>query len=399
MIAEVLQRALAEGRLVEEAPAALFFDLDAFEERLQALRAAFPGAVHTLAVKAMPIPGVLRIALAQGFGLEVASEGELAIAEALEAFPVVFDSPAKTRAEIARAQGLGYRLNADSWQELERIHGGSVGLRVNPEVTGSTIAGSFTGGPGSKFGVPLSDRAAILAAFDRHGFLDGLHVHVGSQGCALDVLVEGVARVVELAEELLRRGRAPTILDIGGGLPARYRPDDRAPTYAEYAGALRARCPALFEGPWTVVTEMGRSLLAPCAFVASRVEYTKGRIAVVHVGADLFVRAALLPEIWHHEVEAYDAAGRPKTGGCSTWSIAGPLCFSADFVARDRALPDVVPGDLIVVRSTGAYTIAMWSRYNSRLCPEVVGYRREGALVTLKPRETPSDILRFWGFP
>lgn len=409
MIEAVLRRALSEGRLTESEPVAMFFDLDAFEARLDALTAAFPHGRHTVAVKAMPVLSVLRVALARGFGLEVASEGELAIAQALGAEHVVFDSPAKTKAEIARAVALGYRLNADNWQELGRIAdvrpSGRVGLRVNPEVSGTTIPGSFTGGRGSKFGIPISERGRLIEAFQRHAFLDGLHVHIGSQGVGLDVMAEGIGRVVDLALEL---GDRVKVLDIGGGLPVAYRPGERAPTFAEYATTLRRRCPALLAGTearptrsgrWTLTTEMGRALLAPCAFVASRVEYTKpdDRIAVVHVGADAFVRVALRPHEWHHEIEVFGPDGAPKAGGRSPWNIAGPLCFSADFVARDRELPSPDPGDLVVIRDAGAYTLSMWSRYNSRLCPEVVGYRKDGPLVTLKPRESVADVLKFWG--
>jgi diaminopimelate decarboxylase len=413
VIEAVLRRAISEGRLTEDEPVAMFFDLDAFEARLDALTAAFEGghggpphegvgppARHTVAVKAMPVLSVLRVALARGFGLEVASEGELAIAEALGAEHVVFDSPAKTKAEIASAVALGYRLNADNWQELGRIAdvgpSGRVGLRVNPEVSGTTIPGSFTGGRGSKFGIPISERGRLIEAFQRHAFLDGLHVHIGSQGVGLDVMAEGIGRVVDLALEL---GDRVKVLDIGGGLPVAYRPGERAPTFAEYAATLRKHCPALYSGGWTLTTEMGRALLAPCAFVASRVEYTKpdDRIAVVHVGADAFVRVALRPHEWHHEIDVHGPDGAPKAGGRSPWNIAGPLCFSADFVARDRELPSPDPGDLVVIRDAGAYTLAMWSRYNSRLCPEVVGYRKEGPLVTLKPRESVADVLRFWG--
>jgi diaminopimelate decarboxylase len=409
-IAGTLERAIRAGLLGDDAPTALFYDLDAFRGRLSALSRAMPQALHAVAVKACPLPALLRVAVAEGFGLEVASEGELALAHHLGTPPdrVVFDSPAKTRPEIALALSRGVRLNIDNLQELGRVaeamasdpapRPASVGLRVNPEVQGARIAGSFTAGRGSKFGIPMgAHRQAILDAFAAYPWLDGLHVHVGSQGVPLSLLIEGVGRVVDLARELSDRGKPLRAFDIGGGLPVRYRPEDTAPDFAEYADRLRQGLPDLFAGPWKLITEFGRATFAACGFAASRVEYTRpDGIAVIHLGADAFVRTALRPEEWFHEVEVFDPEGRPKSGPLTEWSIAGPLCFSGDFVARQRLLPPIEPGDVIAIRDTGAYTLSMWSRYNSRLAPAVYGFDA-GALRLLKARETTADILHFWG--
>jgi diaminopimelate decarboxylase len=407
-----LERALAAGLLSASEPAAMFFDLDAVRSRCAQLRVALPEAVHALAIKACPLPPLLRLALDAGLALEVASEGELALAAHVGAPPdrVLFDSPAKTCAELDLALRWGVHLHIDNLQELARVadrigrhpenRPASVGLRINPGVTGGRIAATFTGGVGSKFGVDLeAHRDEILAAYDAWPWLDALHVHIGSQGCPLDVLVAGIRRVVDLAGVLAARGRAPRWVDIGGGLPVRYRPEDPAPTFAAYRDALAAGAPDLFAGPWRVVTEFGRALLAPCAFAASLVEYTRPeRIAVVHFGADLLPRAAYGPKEWSHRIDLYDPTGRPKTGRRTNWSVAGPLCFSGDFVARDRPMPTVEPGDVVLVRDVGAYTLGMWSRYNSRPVPAVYGFQaaRSGFSV-LKPRERLVDVLRFWG--
>jgi diaminopimelate decarboxylase len=407
-----IERALSAGLLDEESPAALFYDLDAFRDQLRSLTGAFPGALHALAVKACPLPALLRTAIDAGFGLEVASEGELAIAERLAApaSRVVFDSPAKTRREIAAALSAGHRLNLNSLEELARVaevmerpsppRPASIGLRVNPEIEGARIEATFTAGRGSKFGVPLdADRGAIREAFAEHPWLDGLHVHAGSQGVPLDRLIDAIARVVELAGELTARGATIRVLDIGGGLPVRYRPSDRAPDFAAYAGALEQRVPGLFAGPWRIITEFGRAVFARCGFAASRVEYTqRGGVAVIHLGADLFVRPAYRPDDWHHEIEVFGPTGQPKVGPITAWSIAGPLCFSGDFLARGRPLPPIEEGDILAVRDAGAYTLSMWSRYNSRLAPAVYGFD-QGGFQLLKPREAVEDLLRFWGEP
>jgi diaminopimelate decarboxylase len=406
-----LRRALSAGLLNDASPAALFYDLDAFRDRLGALSRAFPGALHALAVKACPLPGLLRPAIDLGFGLEVASEGELAMAQRL-ATPVdrvVFDSPAKTRREIEAALSAGHRLNINSLAELARVaevmerpsppRPASIGLRINPGIEGASIEATFTGGRGAKFGVALDeDRDAIAKAFATHPWLDGLHVHAGSQGVPLDMLVEAVGRVVELAGDLTARGATIRVVDIGGGLPVRYRPSDRAADFAAYAAALEQRVPSLFSGPWRIVTEFGRAVFAPCGFAASRVEYAQRGVAVIHLGADLFVRPAYRPVDWHHEIEVFDPTGQPKSGPESGWSIAGPLCFSGDFLARDRPLPPIAEGDIVAVRDAGAYTLSMWSKYNSRLSPAVHGFDQRG-FELLKPRETVEELLRFWGDP
>lgn len=406
-VGTALRSALAAGVLGDDEPSAVLYDLDLLRMRLDEVAAAFPG-LPTFAVKAAPIARLLEHVLDAGFGLEVASEGEVALAAAVGAPPdrVVFDSPAKTRAEIADALGRGLRINANHLAELERIaslrdgasRAPSIGLRVNPGVTGATIAATFTGGRGAKFGHPLDDEAAIVAAFDRWPWLDGLHVHVGSQGVPLEVLVDGVARVVALADRLAARGRAPAVLDIGGGLPARYRPDDRPPTFAAYAAALCAAAPSVLAGPWRVITEFGRAIAAPAGVVVSRVEYARDGLAILHVGADLFVRTAYRPEQWHHEIAVFAADGTPKGGPAAPWTVAGPLCFSGDVLARDRSLPPIAEGDVVVVADAGAYTLSMWSRYNSRRAPAVWGYRGDPPrFELLKPREPLADVLRFWG--
>lgn len=406
-----LRRALSAGLLDEESPAALFYDLDAFRDRLGALRRAFPGALHALAVKACPLAGLLCPAIDMGFGLEVASEGELAIARRLAApvDRVVFDSPAKTRREIAAALSAGHRLNINSLEELARVaeamerpsppRPASIGLRINPGIEGASIEATFTGGRGAKFGVAIDeDRDAIAKAFASYPWLDGLHVHAGSQGVPPDRLVSAVGRVVELAGELTARGAKIRVLDIGGGLPVRYRPSDPAPDFAAYAAALEQRVPSLFSGPWRIVTEFGRAVFAPCGFAASRVEYAQRGMAILHVGADLFVRPAYRPDDWYHEIEVFDPTGQPKSGPVRGWSIAGPLCFSGDFLARDRPLPPIAEGDIVAVRDAGAYTLSMWSKYNSRLAPAVFGFDERG-FELLKPRETVEELLRFWGDP
>jgi diaminopimelate decarboxylase len=193
-------------------------------------------------------------------------------------------------------------------------------------------------------------------------------------------------------------------IDIGGGLTVDYgfdhdsaspRLKTEIPKFSEYARRLREAVPYLFENTKLVVfTEFGRSVSANSGFVFSEVEYVKetganalshflfytniilwkgGRkMAVIHCGADMFVRSAYLPQIWKHRITVLNKDGKAKSAAedqLQEWDIVGPLCFSGDIVAHQRKLPNIVSGDYIIIHDAGAYTLGMWSRYNSRQVP------------------------------
>jgi len=178
-----------------------------------------------------------------------------------------------------------------------------------------------------------------------------------------------------------------------------------APTPADYRALVEQRAPDLFAPGVRLITEFGRAIHANCGIAVSRVEYVKpGRrgdqLAVIHLGADFLLRTVYRPEDWQHEFFVLDRQGMPKTGPDRPLSIAGPLCFAGDVLARDVLLPPVEPGDWIVIRDVGAYTLSMWSRHCSRGIPAVIGYdpRRGDPMRLLRTGETPTDLVRFWGF-
>uniref|UniRef100_I2Q1N2 Diaminopimelate decarboxylase n=1 Tax=Desulfovibrio sp. U5L TaxID=596152 RepID=I2Q1N2_9BACT len=409
---EMVRKALADGMIREPDTAVVVYDLDRLEAGVAELAAAFgPQTLAAVAVKANPLPPVLAFLSGLGAGAEAASlpELHLALAAGVPAGRIVFDSPAKTADELRLALTLGVWVNADNLEEVARLdtlaaslgRPPEAGLRVNPQVGLGRIKATSVAGRYSKFGVPLEKRREIKAAFARHPWLTGLHVHVGSQGCPLDLLVAGVGAVYDLALEIGQEqgpGRVRR-LDIGGGLPAAYRESDSPPTPQAYAAALATRCPGIFSGDRELVTEFGRWLHAPAAVAISRVEYVKRqrghRTAVLHLGADMFVRECYNPKSWSHRVAVLTADGLEKTGEKSAWHLAGPLCFSGDFPAWRVRLPDIAEGDLIVLRDVGAYTLSMWSRYNSRQMPRVLA-TRGGRFSVLRERESPDDVVRFW---
>lgn len=408
---------VAQGQMDGER-SIMVHDLDRMERRVAMLQGAFPpGALHAVAVKANPLVAVLERLVAAGAGLECASieEVELSLAAGCPPKHVVFDSPAKTREELAFSLAKGLHLNLDNFDELARVAAfaddggtgkggglsGHVGLRINPQVGSGTISMTSVAGRVSKFGIPLeSHRAELLEAYARHDWLDGIHVHVGSQGCEMSQLVEAVVKIEAFRQEAsARRSRPITEVDIGGGLPVAYKDSDRPPELEDYAAALRDRASSLYEPPTRVLTEFGRCVHAGCGWAISRVEYVKGSadapMAVLHLGADAFMRRVYKPEDWHHDFLVLDARGRLKQGPTKPVTLVGPLCFGGDVLARDVELPAISEDDLVVVRDCGAYTLSMWSRHCSRGLPKVVGWR-QGECTVLKGRETPQDVVAFW---
>ncbi|CAM5567774.1 Diaminopimelate decarboxylase [Streptomyces alboniger] len=246
-------------------------------------------------------------------------------------------------------------------------------------------------------------RRQLLQAFRDHPWLTWIHTHAGSQGCPLDLMARGVAQAVEFAEEVdaaLGERRVAGI-DIGGGLPVNFTDDEINPSFDTYVDHLRAHAPALFERGYKVVTEFGRSVLAKNGFMAAYVEYTKsagGRpIAVTHAGVQVATRTVFSPEAWPLRIEAHHASGGAKRGRLVRQDIAGPACFAGDLLARDRALPLLEPGDLVVVPDTGAYYFSTPFHYNSLPEPAVHGVRVRGEgrveFTLLRPAQDP------WALP
>ncbi|MFI8191540.1 diaminopimelate decarboxylase [Streptomyces sp. NPDC085946] len=394
----ILRAAVRQGLLdPERSLLAGFVDLDGVARTVGTLHAAFPAGprvLHAFAAKANCLVPVLAELERHGMGCEVATGGELARALAA-GFPphrIVFDSPAKTRAELRWALDLGVTVNADNFQELARIGellagratASRIGVRVNTQVGGGAIAAMSTATRTSKFGIPLSDpgsRRDLLRAFRTHPWLTWVHTHAGSQGCPLDLMARGVAEAVAFADEVndVLGPRRVTGIDIGGGLPVNFAGEEITPDFATYARLLRTHAPGLFSGRYEIVTEFGRAILAKNGFLAAYVEYTKsagGRpIALTHAGVQVATRTVFDPESWPLRITAHDPHGRVKQGSPVRQDIAGPACFTGDLLARDRALPLLEPGDLVVLPDTGAYYFSTPFHYNSLPEPAVYGVR------------------------
>ena len=419
-MSQVFRNSLKEKIVNNENTSVIFYDLSFLEERVNELIRLFPqSTLHAIAVKANPLTKILSFLNFLNVGAEAAGLPELYLAEksGLDPDKIVFDSPVKTMPELEYAMKLGAHINADSLAELKRIAEllnmirtkSSFGIRINPQVGTGKILSTSVAGEYSKFGVPIKEyRKELIQSFLEYDWLRGVHLHTGSQGCPVELLVKSVKVVYDFVNEtneLLKRngkGKQIDVFDIGGGLPVSYGKDEKIITMSEYKEKLCEHCEELFSGKLKLITEFGRYVHANAGWTASRVEYVKEssgvKTAMIHTGADLFLRKCYQPDEWFHEISVLDSDGNIKNGKDTTpYIIAGPLCFAGDILSKEIILPEVKEGDYVLIHDTGAYTLSMWSRYNSRQVPKVVGYFNDGEkFEILKERESLDDVRKFW---
>jgi diaminopimelate decarboxylase len=206
-----------------------------------------------------------------------------------------------------------------------------------------------------------------------------LHTHIGSQGIKLEMMIAGIRKVVDLAEEINANSgeQQVKVIDIGGGLPVNFESDEIKPGFSDYAATLQQHVPELFSGKYIVKTEFGRSIFAKNGFIASRIEYTKNsggrQIAISHAGAQVATRTVFMPDHWKIRLSVFDPSGREKIGGEILQDVAGPLCFAGDMIGTERMLPLIEPGDFVVLHDTGAYYFSNPFYYNVLAAPAVYG--------------------------
>jgi diaminopimelate decarboxylase len=327
------------------------------------------------AVKANTNLGVLALLAQAGAGADVTSGGELyrALRAGFEPQRIVFAGPGKTADEIReglKADILSFHVESvaellaiDALARAEGVRA-RIGVRVNPDIDPQTHPYIATGLRSSKFGVAYRDareayrRAAGLAGIE----IVGVHMHIGSQLTKVTPIADSLGRVADLVEGLRQDGILLRYLDVGGGLGIRYR-DETPPGPADYVRALR---PLLDRLSLTVLLEPGRSIVGNAGALLTRVLYRKEtegrRFVIVDAAMNDLIRPALYNA--HHEIQPVT---EPATGAASEIvDVAGPVCESADFLAKERPLPPVVAGELLAVRSAGAYGFVMASNYNAR---------------------------------
>ena len=371
--------------------------------RLTTALAAVPHRIH-YSVKANSTLGILALLRELGAGVDIVSGGELhrAMLAGFRGRDVVFSGVGKQEQEIREAIATGVRFfNVESAGELELIDRIGqelavrvpVALRVNPEVTVDTPHHyTRTGEKGMKFGIPHDQaRETGRQALAMKGVeLVGLDMHVGSQVAGVEPYRLGLDRLVALVHALRADGAsALRSLDIGGGLAVRYDSVEDAPTDVDaFAATVEAATRNLGVD---VIVEPGRFLVAEAGILVTRVLYRKhsgGReIVIVDAGMNDLLRPSHYNAF--HRIEAV----APHNGQRESVDLVGPICETGDFLALERDLEVLAPGDLVAVHTAGAYGFAMASQYNSRpRVPEVLV--DEGRWAVIRERETYDDLVR-----
>ena len=335
---------------------------------------ALAGIPHQVcyAVKANSNLAVLDVLGRLGAGFDIVSGGELerVLAARVPAARIVFSGVGKGDTEMAAALEAGVGcFNVESAQELDRLASlaeaagkrAPVSLRVNPDIDARTHPYITTGLEENKFGVPVDDARGLYARAAASPSLQvrGIDCHIGSQLASLEPFLDALDRLLALVDTLAGDGIRLAHLNLGGGLGIRYR-DESPPEPAALAGALAER---LAGREIVLVLEPGRSIVGNAGVLLTRVEYLKRngpkRFAVVDAAMNDLIRPALY-DAWHDIVPV-----RPREGVPEPYEIVGPVCESGDFLGRERPLV-LEPGDLLAVRSAGAYAFVMSSNYNTR---------------------------------
>ena len=351
-------------------------------------------------VKANSNLTVLGLLARLGAGFDIVSGGELARVLAAGGDPrkVVFSGVGKTQAEIDLALRAGILcLNLESEAELERVSASAarlglrapVAFRVNPDVDAKTHPYISTGLKDTKFGVAYADAERVYRQAAQHESLElvGIGCHIGSQLTSAAPFVDAAARILALTERLERAGIGLSHIDLGGGFGIRYKDESPASIGEFLSGVL-----AVFSGrKETLIIDPGRSIVGEAGALLTRVEYLKPgetkNFVVVDAAMNDFIRPALYGA-WHEVRQVREMESDAVAG---VYDIVGPVCESADFLARERRL-SVRPDSLLAVMSAGAYGMVMSSNYNSRPRPaEVMVSGANSALV--RERETVNQLF------
>ncbi|MDA0652817.1 MAG: diaminopimelate decarboxylase [Proteobacteria bacterium] len=359
------------------------------------------GARICYAVKANSNLAVIRTLAQLGAGADVVSEGELrrAIAAGIAPENVVFSGVGKTRGEMDYALSVGVgQFNVESESELETLSqvasargvDAVVALRVNPDVDANTHDKISTGRKDHKFGIDIDIAPVLYARASRlpHIRALGIAVHIGSQLTSLDPFRAAFNRVAVLTRELRAAGLTVERLDLGGGLGITYRdevpphPDDYAAVIAETTAGLNV----------DITVEPGRLLVGNAgilvtAVILDKITATK-RFVIVDAAMNDFIR----PTLYNADHRVTPVRTGPAATVLNKADVVGPVCETGDVLARNAALPDLSPNDLLAIESAGAYGAAMSSNYNSRLLIAEV-LVKDDKFCVIRPRPSYDALL------
>lgn len=389
--------------ITEHGTPAYIYSRATFERHWHAFDNAFGSHPHLIcfAVKSNSNIALLNVMAKLGSGFDIVSQGELerVLAAGGEASKVVFSGVAKSHSEIERAVEVGIRcFNVESIHELHRINevAGKMGkiapisLRVNPDVDAKTHPYISTGLKENKFGVSVQQAREVyrLAKTLPNVKIVGMDCHIGSQLTELQPFLDATDRLIVLMEQLKEDGIELHHLDLGGGLGVPYNGEE-PPHPTEYTEALLAK---LKDYPnLEIILEPGRAISANAGILVTKVEYLKSNedrnFAIVDTGMNDMIRPALY-EAYMQITEVNQSLDRER----AVYDVVGPICETSDFLGKGRELA-IAEGDLIAMRSAGAYGATMSSTYNSR--PQAVEILVDGAKAHLiKARADFADLWR-----
>jgi len=345
------------------------------ERHWHAFNDAFEGHPHLVcyAVKANSNIAVLNLLARLGSGFDIVSLGEMerVLIAGGDASKIVFSGVGKRVDELQGALDIGIHcFNVESASELKRLDAvaaamhkvAPVSLRVNPDVDANTHPYISTGLKENKFGVDVDTAIELYRFAARLPHLDviGIDCHIGSQLTTLAPFLDALERVLMLIDTLAKEEINIRHIDLGGGLGVPYN-DEEPPHPQEYAKAIRARLDKL---DLEVIMEPGRAIAANAGVLLTKVEYLKPTQEKDFAIVDAAMNDLLRPALYQAEQQIIPLDRRSQ-GRDGVYDVVGPVCETGDFLGKDREL-SLRAGDLLAVRSSGAYGFTMSSNYNSR---------------------------------
>jgi diaminopimelate decarboxylase len=364
---------------------------------------AFGAQPHTVcyAVKANSNLVILSLLAKAGAGFDIVSGGELyrVLKAGGDPKKIVFSGVGKTAPEIDAALKAGiYVFNCESEPELALIDAlahrlgiqARVAMRVNPDVDAATHAYISTGRLAHKFGIDISDAEAVYerALQYENLLIEGVSCHIGSQLMNPEPVMQAVDRVLNLIDRLRMKGFDIRHADLGGGLGVAYKPEESAPAISSFIAGMCAR---LKDHGLHATIEPGRSIVGAAGVLLARVLYRKTtgdkKFVIVDAAMNDLIRPALYSA--YHEILPLRQTNAPS----SKVDVVGPVCETGDFLAKDRELPELMPGDTVAICTAGAYGFVQSSNYNSRpRAAEVLV--EENTWRVIRRRETQEDLIR-----
>ncbi|MEN8199510.1 MAG: diaminopimelate decarboxylase [Thermodesulfobacteriota bacterium] len=360
--------------------------------------------ITCFAVKSCSNIAILSLFAGLDGGADIVSGGELfrALQAGVDPKRIIYSGVGKTEEELRYGLEAGILLfNVESEQELHRLNRvakemrkqAPVAFRVNPDVDPQTHAYISTGLAKNKFGIPMQEALDIyIQAQDmEHVEVKGVSCHIGSQLTLISPFVEALQKIKDFIGRLTENGISIDYIDLGGGVGITY--DEEAPPHPqEYAVAIKEE---LSDLQATLIFEPGRVIVGNAGIMVTQVQYTKTNrggekeknFVVVDAGMNDLTRPSLYGA--YHGIEPV----REKATATKMVDIVGPICETGDFLAKDRLFPEVDQGDLLAVKSAGAYGFTMASNYNSR--PRVAEVMVAGdRFAVIRERETMESLIR-----